>query len=119
MVEARRIGQMRNRPTMRGLFHVAIGVIEPILQPVHRPAVRRTGFTALIIAPGDTANWKGPYLRKTKLPKDPWGNDYKYELTDEGERVIVINLGKDGRKVGEGENVRRHIICHRFRPGLR
>jgi len=24
------------------------------------------------------ANWNGPYLKKKKIPKDPWGNDYVY-----------------------------------------
>ena len=43
-------------------------------------------------------NWKGPYL-KTKLPKDPWGQDYVYRAS--GETFQIISLGSDGEEGGE------------------
>jgi len=36
------------------------------------------GLQALIASPRDAQNWKGPYLHKNKVPKDPWGNPYVY-----------------------------------------
>lgn len=35
------------------------------------------GLDALVRSPG-TSNWNGPYLKKNNVPKDPWGNPYKY-----------------------------------------
>lgn len=39
------------------------------------------GLAALLTAPTSSpvpTNWNGPYLKKRKIPKDPWGNDYQY-----------------------------------------
>jgi general secretion pathway protein G len=39
------------------------------------------GLSALIKAPSASpvpSSWNGPYLKKKRLPKDPWGNDYVY-----------------------------------------
>jgi general secretion pathway protein G len=41
--------------------------------------------------------WKGPYLQKGKLPKDPWGNDYVYQVQDGGSRFDLHSTG-DGKK---------------------
>ena len=38
-------------------------------------------------------NWDGPYLRKNKIPKDPWGNDYTYTITDGGRSCEVVSQG--------------------------
>ena len=32
----------------------------------------------LLTKASDAPNWKGPYLKKSVLPKDPWGNEYVY-----------------------------------------
>lgn len=41
-----------------------------------------TGLIALIEDPAKDdekkSKWDGPYLKKTQVPKDPWGNDYQY-----------------------------------------
>ena len=62
------------------------------------------GLAALLEAPDDNPDWQGPYLRKKILPKDPWGNDYVYVLSNGGEAVTVSSLGKDGQVGGDGEN---------------
>ena len=39
------------------------------------------GLQALIEKPSTTpvpANWNGPYLKKRRIPHDPWGNEYVY-----------------------------------------
>jgi len=38
-------------------------------------------------------NWDGPYLKKDKIPKDPWGNDYSYELGDGGRSYRLSSQG--------------------------
>lgn len=37
-----------------------------------------TRLEDLIEKPFDSRNWKGPYLKKSFIPKDPWGNAYVY-----------------------------------------
>src|SRR5689334_11204652 len=36
------------------------------------------GLQALISAPTGINNWNGPYWKRSSVPKDPWGNEYKY-----------------------------------------
>jgi len=33
------------------------------------------GLKALIERPGNVSGWNGPYLKKSELPKDPWGRE--------------------------------------------
>ena len=61
-------------------------------------------LNALIEAPKNAENWQGPYMRRGKTPLDPWGKEFVYELSDDGEFVSVLSLGKDGKEGGEGEN---------------
>ncbi len=39
--------------------------------------------------------WKGPYLQKA-IPKDPWGNDYQYELLQSADQYRIWSWGPDG-----------------------
>jgi len=50
----------------------------------------------LITRPDEADNWSGPYLEK--LPKDPWGNEYKYESQpeDENQPYVILSFGPDG-----------------------
>ena len=34
----------------------------------------------LITDPGSVKRWKGPYLKKRVMPKDPWSNEYIYSF---------------------------------------
>ena len=36
------------------------------------------GLQALVQQPSGLAGWNGPYIKKRTLPKDPWGNEYRY-----------------------------------------
>lgn len=62
------------------------------------------GLEALITAPQGTSNWKGPYLRKKFVPKDPWGNNYLYIYPGEHGDYDIVSYGADGNPGGEGEN---------------
>jgi general secretion pathway protein G len=49
-------------------------------------------------------NWNGPYLKKS-VPKDPWGNMYKYQCCPgQHAEYDLWSEGADGAPGGEGEN---------------
>ncbi len=62
----------------------------------------KEGLAALMTAPADAPDWTGPYLSKSALPRDPWGNAYVYDLGVGTEGFQVMSLGSDGAKGGEG-----------------
>jgi len=49
------------------------------------------------------SRWNGPYLKKKKVPKDPWGNDYVYRYPGEHGDFDLISYGADGQPGGDGE----------------
>lgn len=62
------------------------------------------GLAALIENPGDIQRWNGPYLRKSKVPLDPWNQEYKYTSPGEHGKFDVTSLGADSKEGGEGED---------------
>src|ERR1043165_6950991 len=58
----------------------------------------------LISAPPGVTNGNGPYWKKTEVPKDPWGNEYKYSAPGQHGAYDLISLGADGKEGGEGPN---------------
>lgn len=40
--------------------------------------------------------WRGPYLSKQTLPKDPWDRDYAYKAPGEHGAFDLYSLGPDG-----------------------
>jgi general secretion pathway protein G len=40
--------------------------------------------------------WRGPYLSKQELPKDPWGKDYQYKTPGDHGPFDLFSLGPDG-----------------------
>jgi general secretion pathway protein G len=40
--------------------------------------------------------WKGPYLQKGKVPVDPWGNEYAYQVEEGGAAFKLASTG-DGK----------------------
>ena len=45
---------------------------------VGRYPTTEQGLGALMTQPSGLSNWKGPYLKRKKMPKDPWGKEYVY-----------------------------------------
>jgi general secretion pathway protein G len=62
------------------------------------------GLQALVEAPPSATNWRGPYLKKNKVPKDPWGNDYIYRFPGEHGAYDLFSYGADNAEGGEGDN---------------
>ncbi|MCD6327591.1 type II secretion system major pseudopilin GspG [bacterium] len=50
------------------------------------------------------SNWDGPYLKKKKIPKDPWGNDYSYSVIDGGRSCEITSQGsKDSGPISSSD----------------
>jgi general secretion pathway protein G len=62
------------------------------------------GLNALIESPDGAQRWNGPYLRKSKVPLDPWNNEYKYSSPGEHGKFDIVSMGADGSEGGEGED---------------
>ena len=62
------------------------------------------GLQALVSAPAGVGNWNGPYWKKSTLPKDPWGNEYKYSSPGQSGAYDILSYGADGKEGGEGAN---------------
>jgi general secretion pathway protein G len=59
------------------------------------------GLTALLTKPTtspEPTNWSGPYLKKKRIPKDPWGKEYIYACpgVKNPEGYDLSSHGKDG-----------------------
>lgn len=76
-----------------------------------------TGLVALLEKPelegqgeGDKKKdkWDGPYIQKTSIPKDPWGNDFQYEFPPthgKGKDPEIWSFGPDGQDNAEDDIV--------------
>ncbi len=66
------------------------------------------GLQALVEAPPSgklASKWrKGGYMKKGKVPKDPWGNDYVYLSPGSHSDFDIISYGSDNESGGEDEN---------------
>jgi general secretion pathway protein G len=47
--------------------------------------------------------WKGPYLQKGRVPKDPWGNEYSYEVQEGGTNFTLCSTGDGKKEICYGE----------------
>ncbi len=61
------------------------------------------GLKSLIESPDSAKRWNGPYLRKSKMPLDPWQQEYHYVAPGEHGKFDLYTLGADGKEGGEGE----------------
>ena len=64
----------------------------------------REGLDALVEAPAGMDKWNGPYLKKSKVPKDPWGHDYHYESPGQHGPYDLYSYGADNSPGGEKDN---------------
>jgi len=91
--------------TAKQQIHLFSEILDGYKLDNSRYPTSQEGLDALIKAPSGTPSWQGPYLKKPSIPKDPWGNDYKYTAPGESNRPFdIISFGADGKPGGEGEN---------------
>jgi len=62
------------------------------------------GLAALIEKPAGLDNWSGPYLKKKKIPQDPWQRDYLYQSPGQNGDYDLYSYGADNAPGGEKEN---------------
>jgi general secretion pathway protein G len=62
------------------------------------------GLQVLVSAVQGVQNWNGPYLKKQRLPLDPWGHDYIYRYPGEHGAYDLYTLGADNAAGGDGES---------------
>ena len=67
------------------------------------------GLAALITAPSAApvpTQWNGPYLKKKKIPKDPWGHEYVYVYpgVHNKESYDLSSPGSDGIESADDVN---------------
>ncbi|MBU0592641.1 MAG: type II secretion system major pseudopilin GspG [Gammaproteobacteria bacterium] len=62
------------------------------------------GLQALVQQPSGLVGWNGPYLKKKMVPKDPWGNEYRYVSPGQYGAYDLSSLGGDNKEGGESEN---------------
>jgi general secretion pathway protein G len=76
------------------LFHLEVG----------RYPTTDEGIEALVEKPASVSVWNGPYLKKKRIPKDPWGNEFHYRMPGENGPYDLYSLGADNMDGGEGDN---------------
>ncbi len=62
------------------------------------------GLRVLVEGGDNIRGWNGPYLRKKKLPLDPWNREYVYAVPGQGNAYDLYSLGADGEPDGSGED---------------
>ncbi len=62
------------------------------------------GLNALVESPDSSKPWNGPYLKKSKVPVDPWQQPYHYVSPGEHGKFDLFSYGADGKEGGEGED---------------
>jgi len=61
---------------------------------VGRYPTSQEGLGALVARPGGAQQWRGPYLKGTSVPADPWGRAYQYRSPGtEGRGYDLFSLG--------------------------
>jgi general secretion pathway protein G len=69
----------------------------------HYPS-QSEGLSALVNAPASDPAWSGPYVKKSEMLKDPWGNPYNYRFPGKHGEYDLYSLGADNAAGGDGEN---------------
>jgi len=62
------------------------------------------GLQALVSAPPNTEGWGGPYLRKSRIPEDPWGSPYQYRAPGGFAPYEIWSFGADKKAGGKGDD---------------
>ena len=83
--------QIEALSTSIDLYRLEVGKLPPDLD-------------SLIRKPAGADRWNGPYLRKSTVPKDPWGVEFHYRAPGEHADYDLFSLGADNAVGGEGEN---------------
>jgi general secretion pathway protein G len=64
-----------------------------------RYPIANEGLAVLVRQPSTLAGWRGPYIEKD-YSVDPWGNDYLYQVFNDGAGYILSTYGLEGEAAG-------------------
>ncbi len=85
---------------------------------VGRYPTTEEGLDALVKRPGAVNGWNGPYI-KGELPKDPWGNAYRYASPGANGGIDIISLeatvARTSTDVGNGRGGAPSAAYQRWR----
>ena len=59
----------------------------------------KEGLGALVRQPSTLAGWRGPYI-EGDYSVDPWGNEYVYQVLNDGAGYILSTYGPEGEATG-------------------
>lgn len=91
----------RDRSIARTHIEVMSDALSKYDEDVGKYPSTAEGLNALIYNPGEN-NWKGPYLKKLSIPKDPWHNPYQYQSPGAHGAFDLYSYGRDKAIGGEG-----------------
>jgi len=80
------------------------GALQMFSFDVGRLPTTSEGLDGLVRNPGNLEAWRGPYLTKPEVPKDPWGKPYVYRSPGQHGDYDLFSYGPDGIEGGDGEN---------------
>ena len=86
--------QIRNIRAAADMFLLHVG----------RYPTNEEGLGALVEPKPTATGWFGPYLQEETVPVDPWGQPFRYDVSDDGMRVRIFSLGRDNAEGGSGED---------------
>lgn len=85
--------QIENLSTSVELFKLDTG----------RYPTTQEGIGALVKSSQGIPYWNGPYLKRGRVPKDPWGRPYHYRSPGTNGPFEIYSWGADGKRGGTGE----------------
>ncbi len=86
--------QLKNIESAVELYYLDVGTYPP----------NDVGIAALVEAPANVKNWRGPYLKKKEGLVDPWGKPFQYALPGKHGAYDILSYGRDGKEGGDGED---------------
>lgn len=97
------LGRARAKAAQLQLDTIASS-LEVFRGDVGRYPTKEEGLNALVREPPSLDGWTGPYLKDTRVLKDPWGRAVSYTVDSEAQTFSVASNGADGRPGGSGVN---------------
>ena len=98
-----RVGQSK-QAAARAQIELLGAALDQFRLDIGRYPLTAEGLEALVKNPGVTTGWDGPYLKKSEIPRDPWGQPYQYKAPGDHGDYDLWSYGADNAPGGEGEN---------------
>lgn len=97
------LGKSKAKATLaKSQIDAFVRALEAYRLDVGRYPSTEEGLDVLLVDPGTSDEWNGPYLGR-HVPTDPWGNAYVYRSPGNQGEIEIISYGADGKPGGSGE----------------